>query len=44
MPEKEVVQVYYSAPGGVMEKPYQELAVYQKKQNCWHRVKQKRLS
>ena len=27
---KEVVQVYYSAAGGVMEKPYQELAVYQK--------------
>ena len=27
---KEVVQVYYSATGGVMEKPYQELAVYQK--------------
>ena len=27
---KEVVQVYYSAAGGVMEKPYQELAAYQK--------------
>ena len=25
---KEVVQVYYSAAGGVMEKPYQELAAY----------------
>ena len=27
---KEVVQVYYSAIGGVIEKPYQELAAYQK--------------
>lgn len=27
---KEVVQVYYSAPDGMLEKPYQELAAYQK--------------
>ncbi len=27
---KEVVQVYYSAPAGVLEKPYQELAAYGK--------------
>ncbi len=27
---KEVVQVYYSAPQGVLEKPYQELAAYAK--------------
>lgn len=27
---KEVVQVYYSAPAGVIEKPYQELAAYGK--------------
>lgn len=27
---KEVVQVYYSAPDGKMEKPYQELAAYKK--------------
>lgn len=27
---REVVQVYYSAPAGHMEKPYQELAAYAK--------------
>ena len=27
---KEVVQVYFSAPDGVLEKPYQELAAYTK--------------
>lgn len=27
---KEVVQVYYSAPEGTLEKPYQELAAYEK--------------
>ncbi len=30
---KEVVQIYYSAPEGKMEKPYQELAAYGKTKN-----------
>ena len=30
LPDREVVQVYYSAPEGSVEKPYQELAAYGK--------------
>ena len=30
---KEVVQIYYSAIGGILEKPYQELAAYKKTEN-----------
>ena len=39
---KEVVQVYYSAPAGKLEKPYQELAPMRRQRN-WLRARVKSL-